>query len=218
MKLSGKITFGLVLVCFLLVLSGCGKLGEKEAEEMVKKACRIPDSFKKVEYQVDEKNGISYLDYKAKNALGVELPGRVYFMVSKDRLEPLDTDGIPNNQAEAIYKANPKQFVEGVAAYKHLKQIKDKHKFEIDLFLDRYKQLNVEKSFFSWDYARKESYKINNIIKEYKETYEGAPEVVKQFFDKPMKYFKIEVNGSYIGGWSARGNVVDDYPDPNSAQ
>ena len=117
------------LVSALMFVLGCGKLGEKEAEGIVKKACRIPDSFVKVDYQVNEKTGLAFMDFKAKNALGVEIPGRAYFKVTKDKIEAVDTEGVPANVIEEFVKDHPNEFSECIASYKKLKSIVLEQKF-----------------------------------------------------------------------------------------
>ena len=84
MMLGKKFSVACISLLMVLALAGCGKTGESEAEKLVKEACKIPDSYKKVDYQVDDKNGIAYLDFKAKNMLGMEIPGRAYFKITKE--------------------------------------------------------------------------------------------------------------------------------------
>ena len=117
----------------------------EEAEKLVKEACKIPDSYKKVDYQVDDKNGISYLDFKAKNMLGMEIPGRAYFKITKDRIAGIDTDGIERNVLDDFYKNAPTQFAECVSSYKFLKKNHYAENFDLKFFLERYKELKYEK-------------------------------------------------------------------------
>ena len=158
MMLGKKFSVACISLLMVLALAGCGKTGESEAEKLVKEACKIPDSYKKVDYQVDDKNGISYLDFKAKNMLGMEIPGRAYFKITKDRIVGND-------------------------------------------------------NFFSWKMVAKDSIKANDIIKKYNDAYKTAPEIVKKYFSEPMQYFKINLTGSYMGGWSANAERTDEYPE-----
>lgn len=213
MVLGKKWSIACVSLLMVLALAGCGKTGESEAEKLVKEACNIPDSFRKVDYQVDDKNGISYLDFKAKNMMGVELPGRAYFKLSKDRIEGIDTDGIDKKALDDFYKNAPSQFVECVKSYKALKKNNYKESFELKFFFDQYRQLKYDKdNFFSWQMVAIESIKANDIIKAYKEAYSTAPEIVKKNFPEPIQYFKIDLTGSYMGGWSANAKRTDEYP------
>lgn len=214
MLFGKKFSVACVSLLMVLVLAGCGKTGESEAEKLVKEACNIPDSFKKVDYQVDDKNGLSYLDFKAKNMMGMELPGRAYFKLSKDRIEGIDTEGIDKKTLDDFYKNAPNQFVECVKSYKLLKKNNYKDNFELKFFLDQYRQLKYDKdNFFSWQMVAKESIKANDIIKAYKEAYSGAPEIVKKNFPAPIQYFKVDLTGSYMGGWSANAKRTDEYPE-----
>ena len=51
------------------------------------------------------------------------------------------------------------------------------------------------------------------IIKKYNDAYKTAPEIVKKYFSEPMQYFKINLTGSYMGGWSANAERTDEYPE-----
>lgn len=209
-----KFVMVLLTIITMLVLSGCGKTGESEAEKLVKEACNIPDSFKKIDYQVDEKIGLAYLDFKAKNMLGVELPGRAYFKLTKDHIQGIDTGNIDRRVLDEFYKDAPTQFVECVDSYMVLKKNDFRENFEVKYFIDRYRELKYDNNnFFSWQYVAKDSIKVNDILKKYKDAYSSAPEIVKRKFPEPIKYFKITLNGSYMGGWSANGTRTDDFPE-----
>lgn len=54
--------------------------------------------------------------------LGMEIPGRAYFKIHKDRIEFIDTDGIERNVLDDFYKNAPTQFAECVRSYKILKK------------------------------------------------------------------------------------------------
>ena len=123
MMLGKKFSVACISLMMVLALAGCGKTGESEAEKLVKEACKIPDSYKKIDYQVDDKNGISYLDFKAKNMLGMEVPGRAYFKITKDRIIGIDTDDIERNVLDDFYKkCSYMKFSECVKSYKILKK------------------------------------------------------------------------------------------------
>ena len=59
----------------------------------------------------------------------------------------------------------------------------------------------------------KDSIKANDIIKKYNDAYKTAPEIVKKYFPEPMQYFKINLTGRYMGGWSANAERTDEYPE-----
>ena len=139
MMLGKKFSVACISLMMVLALAGCGKTGESEAEKLVKEACKIPDSYKKIDYQVDDKNGISYLDFKAKNMLGMEVPGRAYFKITKDRIIGIDTDDIERNVLDDFYKNAPTEFSECVKSYKILKKNHYKENFDLEFFLEMYK-------------------------------------------------------------------------------
>lgn len=195
----------LLLILCMLFMVGCGKLGEKEAESIVKKACRIPDSFVKVNYQVDEKTGLAFLDFKAKNALGVEIPGRAYFKVTKDKVEGIDTEGVPPNVVEEFAKNNPNEFAECVASYKKLESIVNKSDFDFKMFRSSLDDLEVNNNnYFTWSSLKKQTLVINRRIKQFNEAAKNAPPSVLKHFEKfPRTYFNVILNGDYMSGWNA---------------
>ena len=204
------------LVSSLMFVLGCGKLGEKEAEGIVTKACRIPDSFVKVDYQVNEKTGLAFLDFKAKNALGVEIPGRAYFKVTKDKIEAVDTEGVPPNVIEGFVKDHPNEFSECIASYKKLKSIVDKSEFELHMFSSMIDNVNDDNNnYFSWQSLQKQARVVNRKIKQFNEAAKSSPgSVADQFTNFPRKYFKVIINGDYMSGWSAEFKKdLDEYPD-----
>lgn len=214
MMLGKKFSVACISLLMVLALAGCGKTGESEAEKLVKEACKIPDSYKKIDYQVDDKNGISYLDFKAKNMLGMEVPGRAYFKITKDRIIGIDTDDIERNVLDDFYKNAPTEFSECVKSYKILKKNHYKENFDLEFFLERYKDLKYEKdNFYAWQSVAKKSIKANDIIKKYNDAYKTAPQIVKKYFPEPMQYFKINLTGSSRGGWRANAERTDEYPE-----
>lgn len=60
----------LITACISAGGCGLGAKGESEATDLAKQVCKIPDSFKKVSYNVDEKGNLAWLDFKAKNPMG----------------------------------------------------------------------------------------------------------------------------------------------------
>ena len=156
MMLGKKFSVACISLMMVLALAGCGKTGDSEAEKLVKEACKIPDSYKKIDYQVDDKNGISYLDFKAKNMLGMEVPGRAYFKITKDRIIGIDTDDIERNVIDDFNKNAPTEFSECVKSYKILKKNHYKENFDLEFFLERYKDLKYEKdNFYAWQSVAK---------------------------------------------------------------
>ena len=100
--------------------------------------------------------------------LGMEIPGRAYFKITKDRIVGIDTDGIERNVLDDFYKNAPTQFAECVSSYKFLKKNHYAENFDLKFFLERYKELKYENdNFFSWKMVAKDSIKANDIIKKY---------------------------------------------------
>ena len=100
--------------------------------------------------------------------LGMEIPGRAYFKIHKDRIEFIDTDGVERNVLDDFYKNAPTQFAECVRSYKILKKNHYEESFDLKFFLKRYRELKYEKgSFFAWQMVAKDSIKANDIIKRY---------------------------------------------------
>ena len=214
MKTSVKKTLLIIAAAASLLLAGCGKLGESEATEFVKKNCKIPDSFEKVSYVVDEKAGLSHLDFKAKNMLGVEVPGRVYFLVSKDGAKPIDTSGIDQNILDEFEKTDPAHFAGAVQSYKTIQKIIGDNKFKMDMFLDEYNNLDTMQNYYSWRSVKNSAPKINRILKAYHDAYDQAPDVVKKHFDKPVHYFVIHLEGNVLQ-FQGKADRPEEYPEPS---
>lgn len=198
----------------IFFVSGCAQKGEKEAEKLVKDACVSPDSFQKIDYKVDEKNGLAYLDFKAKNAMGVWLQERAYFKLSSNSISGINTLGLDKNTLNEFLKKDPKNFESAVNSYRELQKIAFYDDAEIEIFLEQTKDLKYNKdNYFSWTHLQRDSEKYNSIIKKYKDIYNQAPEVVKQKVKAPPKFAVITVNGTYRGPWDANLKWVDDYPE-----
>lgn len=146
--------------------------------------------------------------------LGMEVPGRAYFKITKDRIIGIDTDDIERNVLDDFYKNAPTEFSECVKSYKILKKNHYKENFDLEFFLERYKDLKYEKdNFYAWQSVAKKSIKANDIIKKYNDAYKTAPQIVKKYFPEPMQYFKINLTGSSRGGWRANAERTDEYPE-----
>lgn len=215
MKMKAKQLLAvLTTLVMIFCVSGCAQKGEKEAEKIVKDACVSPDSFQKIDYKVDEKNGLAYLDFKAKNAMGVLLRDRAYFKLSSNSLSAINTLGIDKNILNEFLKKDPKNFESAVNSYRELQKIAFYDDTEIEIFIEQVKNLKYDKdNYFAWTHLQRDSEKYNSIIKKYKEIYDQAPEVVKQKFKAAPKFALITVNGTYRSGWDANFKWVDNYSD-----
>ena len=88
--------------------------------------------------------------------LGMEVPGRAYFKITKDRIIGIDTDDIERNVLDDFYKNAPTEFSECVKSYKILKKNHYKENFDLEFFLERYKDLKNEKdNFYAWQSVAK---------------------------------------------------------------
>lgn len=212
MQLLHKKCIAAILIAGTLMFTGCGKLGENEAVELVKQNCKYPDSFKKIAYEVNEDVGLSHLDFKAKNMLGAEIPGRVYFTITKDRIQAIDTTDVPQDALEEFEKNSPQNFEKNVTAYKSIAKVLNEHKIDMEIFMNQYNNLNGVDNYFIWRNAANSTYQINKIIKSYKEAYDQAPEEVQKFFEKPMNYFRIIITGDFLN-WNAQVERPTEYPD-----
>lgn len=210
---------GLILTC-LLSCSGCGQKYESEITTEVKKSCHIPDSFKKVAYKADEKNGIAYLDFKAKNLLGVEIPHRIYFTISDRGFHSIPTDNIDKSILEEFYKEDIANFKQCVSSYNNLKKQEKAMEFDLYMQSDIEERLNTSerKNYFTWEYYKENSDKINQKLKKFKDSYMQAPHSVQKHFDKAinLKYTKVTLIGDWES-WKAKAEKVGEFPGSNNS-
>ena len=200
------------LIISAIIISGCGKLGESEAEKIVRDSCRVPSSFVKHDYQVDEKNNLAYLDFSAKNAFGAELKNRVYFVIRDKQIIPVDTDGIDLVILKNLADASPKNFKENVIYCKDLNRYKQEMDIAIKIFDHTWDRLGGNNNYFVWEHARQEAKQINKLIKKYYDRYYEAPAIVQHQFDMPPAYYKVNLTGDWQY-WRANGERPTNYPD-----
>jgi hypothetical protein len=214
------IASGLLFVS-LFAFSGCGPKYESQITEQVQKNCKIPESFRKVAYKEDDKNGIAYLDFKAKNLMGVEVPDRVYFVISDKGFSAIPTQDIDKGVLENFLKTDPANFQKSVKSYRKLKKAADNMQFDEQMLNDTAVRLKTgeKDNFFTWKSFRTEAAKYNIKLKAFKDAYSEAPDVVKNeekfknINDK--KYVKVTVTGNWRS-WQAKSDDVDEYPDTDS--
>lgn len=208
MKKSIVVAF---FISIAVLISGCGKLGESEAEKIIKDACKIPSSFKKLDYQVDEKNGLSYMDFTAKNPLGMDLKSRTYFVIRDKHIIPVDTDNIPENILRDFVSTNLDKFKECVIYYKDMKKLERDLEVPLKIMKEHYFDLDNNDNFFTWKSAAQQARKLNPKIKAYSDRYYESLPVVQKYFNVPPSYYKITVTGSYRD-WNAHAEQTNDYP------
>lgn len=219
-----KLVYCLLVVLFAITLTGCSKTGEKDAVNFMKSMCKIPDSFIKVNYEFNKDTRLAKLDFKCKNMLGVELPGRAYFRVSEnDKVNYIDTSDVENNILDFFEKNHSADFESLVVGYKRfLSTFKDfsiEHKMRVSCIenLDRSSYYNV----YSFERTSK---KYNRILKKVKEEYSMFPDDFKNFLDEfipelknieKFKYDKVTLfgkPGEFYTDWDYEWKQTDEYP------
>ena len=210
--MNKKAYLTILLFIGMMAITGCGKLGESEATEMVKNSCKFPDSFKKIEYEVNESTGLSHLDFNAKNGLGETVQGRAYFILTQDKIQMIDTTNIPINVLEELEKIEPANFVANTKAYNEIAKIQRENEIDMKIFMDGYNRLNGIDNYFVWQNVASQTPKINKIIKEYKEAYDRANPSVQKYFEQPINYFKIVMSGDFLY-WDGYVERPTEYPD-----
>lgn len=202
-----------LLLFTAIALSGCGKLGESEAEKMVKDACIAPSSFVKHSYHVDEKNGLAYLDFSAKNAFGTALKDRAYFVVRNNQIIAIDTKGVDFNILRELAEASPKNFKENVIYCKDIQKYKRDMDIRLEIMKHTWERLDGCNNYFTWKHARDEAKQVNKAIKRYYERYYESPAIVQMHYPTPPAYYKVILTGNFNGNWSAKGQRPSEYPD-----
>ena len=217
-----------ILVClimiFAVVLTGCNKTGEKQSVEYIKKRLNIPDSFVKVNYVINKDTRLARLDYKAKNAFGVELPGCAYFRVSDSDVKFIDTDNVEKQILDYLESNHSADFEKLVKSYKRFiltfKDFLDEHSTKL-YYID-----NLDtKNYYSVRSFEKSSKKYNRTLKKLKDEYSMMPEDLKKFLNEivpnlkdieTFKYSKVILTGKpgklYID-WDYEWKQTDEYPD-----
>lgn len=210
---AAKIT-GITILC-IATLAGCGgQKYESEITEAVKKQCKVPESFKKVNYQADEKNGIAYIDYKAQNAFGVEVPGRFYLTIDNKGFQGIDTDGVEVEVLDNFYKKDPGRFTQCVSAYRALKDKKHNVKFYTELVMEKLDKIDAyQHNITAYRTLKNEADEMNFYLKGFKAEYQAAPETVKSYFKKTADLPYLKVNISNTGNrWTLNTEPSDTYP------
>ena len=157
----------LVLVVSLIIMAvvcGCGKLGEEGAEKIVKDNLKVKDSYKKISYDVKEDAKVSKLVYRAKNLMGVELEGSVYFDLSeKNTVRVIADDSVPG--VESVYQNAPSKLFNYLKAYYDFSEAIKKHSTRINMYLHSVNSIskkgNLHDNFFAWKSCYSEADKYN---------------------------------------------------------
>lgn len=210
-----KVLLASIITGCLLIFSGCGgQKYESEITEAVKKQCKVPESFKKVNYQADEKNGIAYIDYKAQNAFGVEVPGRLYLTINNKGFQGIDTDGIEVEVLDNFYKKDPAHFTQCISAYRTLKDKEHDAVFYTKLVMEKLDKIDAyQHNITAYRTLKNEADEMNFYLKGFKSEYQAAPETVKNYFKKTTDLPYLKVNISNTGNrWTLNTEPSDTYP------
>ena len=222
MKLSlvlKRLLLGLMFLVVLMLI-GCGKTGEKDAEIYIKNRCNVPDSFVKVNYEINKEANLAKLDYKVKNLIGLELPGRAYFRVLNDKVIYIDTEGIDRNALEFFENHNPQNFELNVKSYKDMFEIVQDGMFDAKLFSNVMEDFDRD-SYYSWVTLRKRANRVNKMLKKTKDIYNGSSVEFKQLLNQEapgidkfiaLKYMKVSLVGDY-SDWKGDIDFTDKYDD-----
>ena len=167
MKKSRFLVLVLIII-IMAVLCGCGKLGEESAEKLVKDNLKVKDSYKKISYDVKEEAKVSKLVYRAKNLMGVELEGSVYFDLSeKNMVRVIADDSVPG--VESVYQNAPNKLFNYIMAYYDFSEAVKKHGTRIDVYLRSVNSIskkgNLHDNFFAWKSCYSEADNYNERVK-----------------------------------------------------
>ena len=213
-----------LLISFTIVLVGCAKTGEKDAVNFMKSMCKIPDSFVKVNYEFNKDTRLGRLDFKCKNMLGVELPGRGYFRISEDgKVSYIDTSDIENVVLDFLEKNHSADFESLVKGCKRFFSIVKEFVIEDKAELAYIENLDTD-SYYSVRSFQRASKKRNRILKNLKTEYEMFPDDFKNFLNEFMpglknivklKYDKVVLTGKpgrFYTDWDYEWKRTDEYP------
>lgn len=205
---------GIITGC-LLTFSGCGdQKYESEIADAVKKQCKVPESFKQLDYKADEKNGVAYIDYKAENAFGVDVPGRIYFEISGKGFKSIDTEGIEIEVLDTFYKNDPGHFSQCVSSYRSLKDKKHNVKFYTELVMEKLDKIDAyQHNITAYRTLKGEADEMNFYLKSFKDEYQAAPDVVKGYFKNTadLPYIKVKIRDAG-SKWTLNTEPSDTYP------
>lgn len=205
---------GTVILC-TVTLAGCGgQKYESEIADAVKKQCKVPESFKKLDYKADEKNGVAYIDYKAQNAFGVDVPGRLYLTIDGKGFQGIDTEGIEVEVLDNFYKNDPAHFTQCVSSYRSLKDKEHDAVFYTELVMEKLDKIDAyQHNITAYRTLKNEADEMNFYLKCFKTEYQAAPETVKKYFKKTADLPYLKVNISNTGNrWTLNTEPVDTYP------
>lgn len=213
-KAKKFIMAGLLLTaCVSFTGCGIGAKGESEAADIVKNACTIPDSFQKVSYKLDEKGNLAWLDFKAKNPMGVIVPERAYFTFADNKIRMIDTKNIDKSILEEFAKKEPTRFEDYVNSYSQIDKEMTSLQFSKNMLDDNWSRLQVSrKNYFDWYSLERRAAEYNSKLRPVLNEYKQAPEVVKNQFTflANAKYLKVDLKGDALR-WTAHAHWTSNF-------
>ena len=213
----------MLLAASIAILSGCAAQGHDDAVGIVKKKffkSQGADAFQEVDYKVDAKNHLAWLDFKSKNAKGDKKPERAYFVIQNGKLKWINTSGVPQGTVDSFAKGYPEVFEQSIESYQRLSNLY----FHL---LSQYSTIDKDiklvdqspKGFYEWLGLYNDAVEYNDALKEFRSAYESAAYPVQYegmfaAFYSQRKYIDVTLAGTYYSftaSWRYSDNYVKSY-------
>lgn len=214
-------------VCFLVIFLPCLfyfyyiNIGKTQCINYMKTVLNVPDSFRLIDYRYNSKLSMSRMVYKAKNRLGMELDGKIYFKILKNDVEPLECDSLSQDILDFI-ESNVKtydDFRDSVVAYR--KFFKGVSSVSDDLIYFHNSLDKLDRSDYYSCYALQSAskdycYSLHSI----KSSWNKLPDFLQSYILKTNKrisnvielpYYYVHVNGNFVN-FSLTLKESDIYP------
>lgn len=218
-----RIVVAAMLVAGIAILSGCAAQGHDDAVGMVKQHFfknQGADAFQEVDYKVDSKHNLAWLDYKNKNSKGNKKAERAYFIIQNGKLKWINTFEVPREIVDSFAKGYPEVFEQSINSYRQLDHLyfilysKDSKIDEDIKLVDQ-----SPKGFYEWLDLYNDAVEYNDAVKEFRSAYESAAYPVQYnglfaAFYKQRKYIDVLLTGSYYSftaSWRYSDNYVKTY-------
>ena len=218
-----RIASGMLLAAGIAILSGCAAQGHDDAVGMVKKQffkTQGTDAFQEVDYKVDSKNNLAWLDYKNKNSKGNKKAERAYFIIQNGKLKWINTSDVPREIVDSFAKGYPEVFEQSINSYRKLNSLyfnlsNQYSKIDKDISLVD----QSPKDFYEWLDLYNDAVEYNDALKDYRSAYESAAYPVQYeglfaAFYSQRKYMDVMLAGTYYSftaSWRYSDNYVKTY-------
>lgn len=229
MRLGRKIVIILGLFCLFLV-TGCGKPGESMAEDFVKEHVKVKESYKKVSYDYKTDAKVSRLVYRAKNLMGVELEGKVYFSVPDDKkIICIGEDSIAGTND--VFEKKPEQLEAYSAAVSQFRKVMKEKYITIQMYQQYLESISkngsLHDNYFGWKEAYIKQEKYNEAVQVVHTawnsvTANSTPEAIDsikrtneyEIYDAEKcikaKKVKVDLEGNSFLNWSGKFSYIKD--------